>query len=80
MIFGLYWSEGLMFTSRSARIDEILGCPEAGIVFNASLNTFGVDVCVGTSDSSEVVKASDEAGLHSGTPLISCPILNTGHR
>ena len=36
------------------------------------LYAVGVDVCVGTMGNSEVVKAIEEAGFHSGAPLISC--------
>ena len=63
-----------MLTSKSAKIDDMFGFPDAEIVLEVSLYTFGVDVCVGTMGRRDVVKTRDATGFHKGAPLISCVI------
>ena len=44
---GLYWWVGLIVTSKSANVEETLGHPDAEMVADVPLCTFGVDVCGG---------------------------------
>ena len=68
---GLYWLSGVTLTSKSDKLEEMCGCPPEGIGFKGSLNTLGIEVCVGTIGSKDVVKTRDASGLHSNTRLTS---------
>ena len=72
---GLYWSAGLMFTSKSAKMGAMLGAPDAEMLLALSVYTFGLDVWVGTIGNKDVVKTSEATGFHSATLLNSCDVL-----
>ena len=44
----LYWSVGLMITSKSAKMGAVLRAPDAEMVLARSVYTFDLDVWVGT--------------------------------